>query len=298
MSYNIKAGTNKFYDSKVGPHTGSKAGSKACDYRKQNTIPGITDITDITDSTDITVITAITGITGIAEVIAAQSPDVVALQEVDRGRLRSGGIDQVRWLGDRLGYRYAYAPAFATSEDDGTKGEYGNALLSRFPLLSWEVIPLWHRNHLLPGEPGWVIEPRCCFVGRLLTPRTNPHSRIRMGSSSSVTVVGLHLSTTVDQRARQLEQVADLVTECGDTPLVLMGDFNAGHEELRRSRLSGLLDNIFACNPVSTFPSGAAARAAIDHIYVSSHWLVKAVWVVSERLDRSDHNPVVADLEL
>ncbi|NPV80782.1 MAG: hypothetical protein HPY52_10980 [Firmicutes bacterium] len=251
------------------------------------------------------------GIMGIAEVIAAQSPDVVALQEVDRWRLRSGRVDQVRQLGESLGYHYAYAPAFSSLEADGRKGEYGNALLSRLPILSWDVVRLWHRSIPFPGEPLWVIEPRCCFIAQLqLIPSGLPDLPVpsqadlptQIDSSTqdipNITVMGLHLSTTEDQRARQLEHIADLVSERCDFPLVLMGDFNAGHEELNTSRLSGLLTNILAGNPIPTFPEGEAAQTAIDHIFVSRQWAINAVWVVSDRLGRSDHNPIVADLEL
>lgn len=223
-------------------------------------------------------------LSGVAEVIASQSPDVVALQEVDRRRSRSAYVDQTRWLGERLGYHYAHAPAYGEIQENGSNGEYGNALLSRYPIADFKII------NLDPGTtepaPGhrW-IEPRCIFIARL-------------EAETPINVMGLHLSTVFEQRIKPLEQVADLVEAHADLPTVLMGDFNATHEELNGTRLPKLLDNLLASNPIPTFPNGEAARTCIDHIWVSRDWRVKAVWVVSERLGRSDHNPVVADLEL
>ena len=40
--------------------------------------------------------------------IRATRPDIVALQEVDRGCGRSGGVDQAAWLGERLGMHAAF----------------------------------------------------------------------------------------------------------------------------------------------------------------------------------------------
>lgn len=223
-------------------------------------------------------------LSGVAEVIASQSPDVVALQEVDRGRSRSAYADQTRWLGEHLGYYYAFAPAYSQLQENGSDGEYGNALLSRYPITDVQVI------NLDPGvkEPAprhrW-IEPRCCFVARI-------------EAETPVQVMGLHLSTVFEQRVQPLEQVADLVEANAGLPTVLMGDFNATHEELNATRLPKLLDNLLEPNPVVTFPNGLPADRCIDHIWVSRDWRVGAVWVVSERLGRSDHNPVVADLDL
>ena len=46
----------------------------------------------------------------IAEVIAAEEPDIVALQEVDVGRARTGGVDQAHRIAERLGMTAASTP--------------------------------------------------------------------------------------------------------------------------------------------------------------------------------------------
>jgi endonuclease/exonuclease/phosphatase family metal-dependent hydrolase len=47
----------------------------------------------------------------VADVIGSYNPDIVALQEVDVGRLRSGSVDQASELGARLGMDMHFAPA-------------------------------------------------------------------------------------------------------------------------------------------------------------------------------------------
>jgi endonuclease/exonuclease/phosphatase family metal-dependent hydrolase len=218
---------------------------------------------------------------GVADIIAAQHPDIVALQEVDLNRRRSGSMDQARWLAERLGYNYVFAPAYHDNEN----GAYGNALLSRYPIESYRIEHLWQRDQLFPGEPNWVIEPRCCLIAKVLSPEP-------------LWVMATHLSTSPDQQEHQLPQLAALAAECADKPVVLMGDFNTELNQLLDSPVATVLNNLLAAAPAPTYPNGAKARSCIDHIWASSHWQADTVWVVSERHGISDHNPVVADLSL
>mgnify|MGYP002683078286 CR=1 FL=1 len=50
-----------------------------------------------------------------AEVIAAHAPDIVALQEVDVGRRRSGGVDQAGEIARELGMQIHFHPAYGTN---------------------------------------------------------------------------------------------------------------------------------------------------------------------------------------
>src|SRR5688500_13705317 len=97
----------------------------------------------------------------IAGVIKATKPDLVALQEVDRNTQRTGRVDQAAVLGERTGLHVAFAKAI-----DLQGGEYGQAVLSRFPIRSV-------KTHVLPGKAGQetriVIETRVESGGRPLT---------------------------------------------------------------------------------------------------------------------------------
>ena len=75
----------------------------------------------------------------IADVIADY--DLVALQEIDAGSLRSGFVNQVEYLADRAQFPYWY---MQTNRDLGPLAQHGNGLLSR-------VAPSELEDHKLPG---------------------------------------------------------------------------------------------------------------------------------------------------
>jgi len=82
----------------------------------------------------------------IASVIRAVEPDLVALQEVDRMVERTDRVDQPMELARQTGLRVAFGGNLGLQG-----GSYGNAVLSRYPILA-------QRNQFLPGSPG--SEPR------------------------------------------------------------------------------------------------------------------------------------------
>src|SRR5215510_14114482 len=65
----------------------------------------------------------------IANVINAAQPDLVGLQEVDRGVKRTEGKDEIAELAEMTKMKYAFAPNL-----DYQGGKYGVAILSRFPI--------------------------------------------------------------------------------------------------------------------------------------------------------------------
>jgi endonuclease/exonuclease/phosphatase family metal-dependent hydrolase len=67
----------------------------------------------------------------IADVIKLSRCDLVGLQEVDRGVRRTGGVDEIRELARLTGMDYAFAHNL-----DYQGGQYGVAVLSRFPILA------------------------------------------------------------------------------------------------------------------------------------------------------------------
>ena len=85
----------------------------------------------------------------VAEVIAAQSPDIVALQEVDVGRARTGGVDQAHRLAQRLGMAFHFNAALRVEEE-----QFGDAILTALPERLVKAGPL-------PGHPRFPqLEPR------------------------------------------------------------------------------------------------------------------------------------------
>jgi endonuclease/exonuclease/phosphatase family metal-dependent hydrolase len=166
-----------------------------------------------------------------AAAVRSLDADVLALQEVDRAQPRSHHADLTAVAAEAMGavaHRFVAAIAgtpgatwmAATGREQPGSAEYGVALLSRYPVRSWQVLrlpaipftfPMW-----LPG-PRKVIkvheEPRAAVVAAVQTPH------------GELTVANTHLSFVPGWNRVQLRRLRrDLAAFPG--PMVLMGDLN------------------------------------------------------------------------
>ena len=114
---------------------------------------------------------------------ASLSPDVVALQEVEVGRVRTGRVDQPRVIADRLGMRL-----FFTSALHWHDGKYGIAILSRLPLALVQA-------GRLPRLSLPVMQPRVAMAVSVAT------------SWGALVVVNTHLGLVARERRRQVEEL-------------------------------------------------------------------------------------------
>ena len=204
----------------------------------------------------------------IADVIAARSPDIVTLQEVDYGRFRSGIVDQGDELALLLGMEARFAPC--VEHDDG---HYGIATLSRLPVAASEQIKLPHA-----GEPIRFSEPRSALLTRV------------GWRGREIDVVNTHLSLRPSERFRQASVLAGLGD---DEELVMAGDLNctpgsATYRSLLR-RLRGV--PVAAASWPSRWPV-----LQLDHVLYRGQLDHHGAEVVADPLARraSDHLPLVA----
>lgn len=217
----------------------------------------------------------------VCDTIGHYEPDVVLLQEVDQLAKRSNHDRQVDVLGDLLGYRHrTYFPNVKVRGG----GEYGNAILSRFPLTDTRNIDL--------------------TVGKRKR-RSVLHARYRVRlpnrrRSRTVHVFNMHLGLSGSERKIQLQRFLDSHPFNGfhsDTPVIVAGDFNDVWGTLGRllepAGFRGMP------KPLRTFPSYAPMRA-LDCIYVRGSATLDKVQRARLALARraSDHLPLIADIEL
>jgi endonuclease/exonuclease/phosphatase family metal-dependent hydrolase len=212
----------------------------------------------------------------IARVIERAEPDIVALQEVDVGVERSAGLDQARWLAQRLDM----TPHFTCATLWG-RGEYGNALLSRhrFDVFAEGCLPS------LGGEMRAVQWLRIDFDGLQLE-LLNTHLSVRL--RERVLQVGALLGSDWIARAEH------------GAALVVCGDFNSGPYSPVYRRMSKALNDVQRTNgrnARSTWPS-VLPLLRLDHVFVSSALRVVGVDVPNDALSRlaSDHLPLIVDL--
>lgn len=219
----------------------------------------------------------------IARVIARQNPDIVALQEIDVKRKRSGHIDQAEVIAKQLRMRYFFHPSFHMEDE-----KYGNAVLSRY---SMRVI----RSAALPSLRRRI---RWEYRGALWV-------EIEIGEVK-LHLINTHLGLWPQERKLQAETLVGpdwLGSEdCGE-PVILCGDFNA----LPRSpvcrklgcRLRDVQTILDSHRPHGTWFSACPIHR-IDHIFVSPSLAPITITVPKTVLDRaaSDHMPLIVELEI
>lgn len=145
----------------------------------------------------------------IARVIEAEDPDVVVLQEVARGWVTNGMMDVAEWMSARLGMPYVYAPA--------ADGQFGNAILSRLPILEQSSGRLGRFEGTMDRGYVWTV--------------------IDVGGGRSVSVIGTHLQHREQDTPTRLRQIGVLLDAWGGRDrTVIAGDMNdfPGSEEVAR----------------------------------------------------------------
>lgn len=193
--------------------------------------------------------------------------DIVGLQEVDAGSLRSAFVDQTEFLAQHAGFPHSYNQI---NRKIGRIARHSNGLLTR-------PRPRSIRLHKLPGLPG-----RGAVVAEYPT-----------SDDGVLAVIVLHLALGWRARRRQLDYLTCLLREY--EYVVMMGDFNCGcgsrifKETVRDTGLQGL-----DCSR-RTFPSWHP-KHNLDHILVSPNLEVIDTRVVDYAL--SDHLPVSATVAL
>ena len=219
----------------------------------------------------------------IARVIARARPDVVALQELDVGRARTGGMDQARQIARYLEMEFHFHPALHLEEE-----RYGDAILTHLPQRLVRAGPL----------PGLAGKPH-------LEPRGALWVAIEL-HNKEVQVINTHLGLYQRERMAQVAALLDsdwLGHEQCRAPVILCGDLNAQPASpvcrLLAYRLNDAQTEARHHRPKSTF-SVRFPTVRIDHIFISPGLDVAGIEVPDSELARiaSDHLPLIAEVRI
>ena len=193
--------------------------------------------------------------------------DIVGLQEVDDGSLRSGFINQTQYLAERAGF------PFWSQQSNRRMSKLArtcNGLLSR-------VRPAEVHDYKLPGRiPGRGA--LAAYFG---------------SGPNALVVIVVHLALGRRSRRTQLAFLREIIQP--HLHVVIMGDMNA---PLSNPEMGQFLDSSGLTMPANgehTFPSWRPQRG-IDHILVSASLTVDRCEVLD--LAVSDHRPLAMDLRL
>ena len=201
---------------------------------------------------------SITDVGRTAATIRACDAQVVALQELDRRRWRSGMVDQPAKLAELTGMEVVFLPTVRR-----WVGAYGIGLAVRGEAeLEFRALPRVGR-----------AQPRGAIVGRV----------------AGLGIVATHLATRGPSHVEQLDEIGLLAAEL-EPPVVVLGDLNAVRAELAGLRAAG-----FEPGPEVVTFGGRRARQ-IDYILAGPGARLVRVWTVPS--DASDHLPLVAEVAL
>ncbi len=216
----------------------------------------------------------VSSLAAIAGVIRSSGADIALLQEVDRNRRGTGGVDQPARLAALLG---GWSHAFGENVDYGAGG-YGNAIVSRYPITS-------SANTHLPNAPGGQQR------GLLRTV-------VDIGGMD-VSLYSTHLQNQMDQlKLRQAQAVAPIVAADAN-PTVLGGDMNAWPGDSVLNALKVPLDDTWDAVGAGTGATNPASnpRGRIDYLLYAGSELTPTSANVPAAL-ASDHRPVRASYRL
>jgi endonuclease/exonuclease/phosphatase family metal-dependent hydrolase len=218
----------------------------------------------------------------IARVLARYDPDVVCLQELDVGRTRSAGIDQIGNIARILDMEYKFHPV------SRHQGEYGNAILSRYPLTVVKMDALPRKGEQARYETRGVLWACIEFQG------------------TKVQIFNTHLSLWPQERLLQVKSLleSDWLShpDCVG-PSIICGDFNASRGSPTYRKICEKLKDSQAAleghRPRRTY-YGRYPLTCIDHVFVSTEFKVTSVLVPRTNLDKiaSDHLPLIVDLAI
>ena len=210
----------------------------------------------------------------IAQVILSVDPDLVALQEVDKNTIRTGKVNQDIEL-SRLTKMNSVFGSNITFQG----GQYGNAILSKFPIIK-------NKNFLLPnvdsGEQRGLLQ-----------------SQIQISNKENV----LFFSTHLDHRRSDTERLASakainqIISLDNKSPAILAGDFNDVPDSPTLKELGKVW---LRTNKkiLRTIPASKPSRQ-IDYIFVQpkERWKIIESQVLDEDI-ASDHRAIFSIIEL
>jgi endonuclease/exonuclease/phosphatase family metal-dependent hydrolase len=220
----------------------------------------------------------------IIDILNDINADIVLLQEVDEGVPRSRELNLAREISKACDY-----PHYALGHNVSLKkGYYGNATLSRFPILKERNIDLTIEHKKRRGSQHTTLKIQ------------------KMTKDIILDVFNLHLGLSAKERQKQaglLFRSLEYKNLHAKMPCIVAGDFNDWRSLLRALFMEGMGFNCAtdkkAFKALKTFPS-FAPRGGLDRVYYKGRLkLIKANRYRKKSAKiASDHLPVVVEFEV
>jgi endonuclease/exonuclease/phosphatase family metal-dependent hydrolase len=213
----------------------------------------------------------------IARVITDAKADIVALEEVDRGVKRTAGRDEPAELAQLTGLT-----AYFDNNFHYQGGEYGNAVLTRFPIKRAKNT---HYRMLRQGEQRGVIQLVLDVDGR------------------DVLFMATHIDYRADDSERliNIDEMKSIVADAtgAKLPVILCGDFNDIPGSRTHAKVKGFLSDTWELvgHGDGLSYSTDHPKKRIDYVWISPA-TIEPVSIAVLQSEASDHLPVLAELRL
>lgn len=212
----------------------------------------------------------------IADVIKKERVDLVALQEVDKGVARTGRRDFPGELAALTGMTCVFSNNYHYQG-----GEYGNAILSKFPILTWTNT---HLQMIRQGEQRGILQTTVSVAGK------------------QVVFMATHIDyrREDDERIMNVAEFKRIVKRYSGLPVIICGDFNDTPGSRTYANMTEEFVDVWAKvgdGPGYTITSTNPTKR-IDYIWLHKEqdsleplraWVIKTL--------ASDHLPLVAELQ-
>lgn len=209
-----------------------------------------------------------------ADTIKKCGADIVGMQEMYKKGVGPNRLPQAEHLAEKLGFYHYFASALHAKDGN----DYGNALISRYPILKAETVmipdPVEKKYH------GYY-ETRCLL-------------KAKIDVAGGLTVLVGHFGLNPDEHENAVQTA---IENLSDEKCVLMGDFNMQPENTLlnplRERLYDTAEKFGA--PKLSWPSDNPTMK-IDYIYTTKD--LKALSADIPAIVSSDHRPHIATIAL
>lgn len=144
-------------------------------------------------------------ITPHVDYILKEKPDLVAYQEVEVRTSRMNNRDLILEIASKTGMFTYFSPAYKKSD-----GVYGNAILSKFPIVNSFYIPL----PKMQDQGG--SDPRVALLADIL-----------VSNGKTIRFINVHLDHTLPDDGRKYKQLEPVLSDLKNRKIILAGDLNA-----------------------------------------------------------------------
>ena len=207
-----------------------------------------------------------------AKAITDNDADICGLNEVRGNGPLEGYTDQTNAIADAIGYNRYFAQ---TIKVEGTS-PYGNALVSKYPIIKTETIKI---SKVRIKTPFAYHEPRCILKSVVEV------------NGKNICIMVCHMGLSNGERKMAVKSICRLL-ESINMPVILMGDFNTTPDDKVLKPLFNIMNSVDASEP--TYPSDNP-NVKIDYIFFRDIEFIKSETI---RKIYADHLPITAEFKI